>query len=89
MANIERGIDTSGAAVHKYDGFTCVAIYAKDCGDATKNCGEPSGALIEGTRGYIKMDSAPNVCGAVKLSERRHREALRRVAPACLGGQVA
>lgn len=47
VANIERGIDTSGVAVLKYDGFTCVAICAKDYGNATKNCSEPFGTLDE------------------------------------------
>ena len=58
--NIERGIDTSGIAVLDYDGFTAVCICAKDCG-------APCFAQIQGTDGYIRMDSQPNSCGAVTL----------------------
>lgn len=59
-ANIERGIDTSGVAYLRYDDFVATAICAKDCG-------APSGALIQGTDGYILMDTPPNVCGKVVL----------------------
>jgi len=67
VANIERGIDTSGVAVLSYDGHVALAICAKDCGSFGHAAGAPSGALIEGTEGYIKMDTPPNVCGAVTL----------------------
>ena len=59
-ANIERGIDTSGMIELDYDGFRAVNICAKDCG-------APSYAIIQGTDGYIRMDSQPNLCGAVTL----------------------
>lgn len=65
--NIERGIDTSGVAVLTYDGHVVTAICAKDCGSTGREMGLPSGALIEGTEGYIKMDTPPNVCGPVTL----------------------
>lgn len=60
LANIERGIDTSGVITLSYDGFTAVGICAKDC-DA------PSSALIQGTDGYILMGTPPNTCGEVTL----------------------
>lgn len=59
-ANIERGIDTSGVVELDYDGFRAVNVCAKDCG-------APSYAIIQGTDGYIRMDSQPNQCGGVVL----------------------
>lgn len=58
--NIERGIDTSGVALFEYDGFTAVNVCAKDSG-------APSYAIIQGTDGYVRMDSAPNLCGPLTL----------------------
>jgi predicted dehydrogenase len=58
--NVERGIDTSGVIDLDYPGFRAVNVCAKDC-DA------PCGVLIEGTDGYIRSDTAPNVCGSVTL----------------------
>ena len=58
--NIERGIDTSGVVDLDYDGFRAVNICAKDCG-------APCYAIIQGTDGYIHMDSQPNRCGSVTL----------------------
>ena len=60
LANIERNIDTSGICELRYEGFTALAICAKDCG-------APSGALIQGTDGYIQMGTAPNRCGEITL----------------------
>ena len=60
LPNVERNIDTSGIALLSYDGFTAVNVCAKDSG-------APSYAIIQGTDGYIRMDSAPNACGAVTL----------------------
>lgn len=59
-ANIERGIDTSGALLLEYDGFQAVSVAAKDCG-------APCRYLIQGTQGYIEMDSPANFCRDVKL----------------------
>ena len=59
-ANIERGIDTSGVIDLDFDGFRAVNICAKDCG-------APCFAQIQGTDGYIVMDSQPNRCGNVTL----------------------
>ena len=58
--NIERGIDTSGIIDLDYDGFRVVNICAKDCG-------APCFAQIQGTDGYIRMDSQPNACGGLTL----------------------
>ena len=54
-ANIERNIDTSGVIDLDYDGFRAVNICAKDCG-------APCFAQIQGTDGYIVMNSQPNAC---------------------------
>ena len=59
-ANVERGIDTSGIIDLDYDGFGAVNVCAKDCG-------APSYAIIQGTDGYIRMDSQPNRCGPLTL----------------------
>ena len=59
-ANVERGIDTSGVVELDYDGFRAVNVCAKDCG-------APCYAIIQGTDGYIRMDSQPNQCGGVTL----------------------
>ena len=66
-ANIERGIDTSGVIELDYDGFTAVNVCAKDCG-------APCYAIIQGTDGYIRVDSQPNQCGAVTLHLNDGRE---------------
>lgn len=60
LANVERGIDTSGTLVMKYPGFTAVAVGAKDSSG-------PMYFVIEGTDGYIQMSYPPNVMGPVKL----------------------
>jgi len=49
------GIDTSGILLMKYAGFVCECIGAKD------SC-SPSFAVLQGTRGYIKLNSSPNEC---------------------------
>ncbi|MDO4538986.1 MAG: Gfo/Idh/MocA family oxidoreductase [Coriobacteriales bacterium] len=60
LPNIERGIDTSGVAILRYDGFTAVVICSKDCG-------APGLIQIQGTEGYIVSHSIPSACGAVTL----------------------
>lgn len=49
------GVDTSGIVTLKYDTFTGVCIGAKDCG-----C--ESTSYIEGTKGYIKVNSPVGLC---------------------------
>lgn len=59
-ANIQRGIDTSGVLGMGYPGFQAVCVAAKDCA-------APNTALIQGTKGYIRMDAAGNCCGSIEL----------------------
>ncbi len=59
-ANMERGIDTSGILFMQYPEFQAFCLAAKDCrGNA--------GAVIQGTNGYIRTESSPNVIGKVTL----------------------
>lgn len=53
LANVERGIDTSGILTLKYPGFPCVSIGAKDCK-------APLSVNIQGDRGYIHSDCPAN-----------------------------
>ena len=59
-ANIERGIDTSGILTLDYGTFQAVSIAAKDCA-------APCRYLIQGTDGYIQMDTPANFCKGVTL----------------------
>lgn len=54
------GIDTSGIAVLKYDGFIA------SCGGA-KDSASQSGIIIQGEKGYIRLNGAPNVCATVDV----------------------
>lgn len=54
------GIDTSGVAILAYDGFQAVAIGAKDSAS-------PSGCLIQGENGWLRVDTAPNELGHISL----------------------
>lgn len=58
------GIDTSGVAILAYDGFQAVAIGAKDSASQ-------SGCLIQGEKGYIQVDSAPNELTHIVLCHRK------------------
>ena len=56
MANMARnGIDTSGIVLLKYADFVCECVGAKDSYS-------PSSAVIQGTKGYIKIQSPPHEC---------------------------
>lgn len=59
-ANVERGIDTSGAVVLRYPGFRAVSIAAKDCS-------APCRYIIQGTAGYLTQCTPANQCGEVTL----------------------
>lgn len=59
-ANIERGIDTSGILTLDYGSFQAVSIAAKDCA-------APCRYTIQGTKGYIQMETPANCCMDVKL----------------------
>ena len=54
IANIERGIDTSGILTMEYPSFQCVCIGAKDCK-------APVSINVQGDKGYIHSDSPANV----------------------------
>ena len=56
----DNGIDTSGIALLKYDGFVCECVGAKDSYS-------PSSAVIQGTKGYIKMQSPPHECRSFEV----------------------
>ncbi len=58
--NMERGIDTSGALIMKYDGFVA------DC-TAAKDCAAPFSFVIQGTEGYISTKFPPNLIGEVTI----------------------
>ena len=58
--NIERGIDTSGVIDLDYESFRAINICAKDCG-------APCGVTVQGTDGYIRTETPPNLCGPVTL----------------------
>lgn len=61
MANkAGNGIDTSGIALLKYDGFVCECVGSKDSYS-------PSFAVIQGTKGYIKVQSPPNECRSFEV----------------------
>lgn len=52
-ANVVRGIDTCGVLTMEYPGATAICVGAKDCQS-------PPGMLIQGTLGYLVMDSLPH-----------------------------
>lgn len=56
IANVERGIDTSGILTMEYPSFQCVCIAAKDCK-------APLSINIQGDKGYIHSDDPANVYG--------------------------
>lgn len=61
VANIaENGIDTSGIVTLKYDDFVCQCVGAKDSNS-------PSFAIIQGTRGYIKLNGPANQCRSFEI----------------------
>lgn len=59
-ANIERGIDTSGVMTLDYGTFRAVSIAAKDCS-------APWRYVIQGTEGYLLMDTPANFCMDITL----------------------
>jgi predicted dehydrogenase len=54
------GIDTSGVAILEYDGFLCECVGAKD---STSPCF----AIIQGTKGYLKVNSSTSQCLSLEL----------------------
>ena len=60
VANIERDIDTSGIMTLDYGAFKAVSIAAKDCS-------APWRYVIQGTEGYLLMDTPANFCMDIKI----------------------
>lgn len=61
LANIaENGIDTSGISILRYDDFICECVGAKDSYS-------PSFAIIQGTKGYIKLNGTTNQCLSIEI----------------------
>lgn len=54
------GIDTSGAAILTYDGFTAICCGAKDSQS-------PGHGTIQGTKGYLKVDSPVSISESVEV----------------------
>ena len=67
LANIERGIDTSGILTMEYNSFKAVSMAAKDCG-------APARYIIQGTKGYILQKSTANWCGGVTFHPNQGKE---------------
>ena len=61
LANMERGIDTSGILTLDYGKFKCVCIAAKDSK-------APISATIQGDKGCINVETSVNVLNEYKLS---------------------
>ena len=57
------GIDTSGAVILQYPG--CVAICT-----AAKDSGCPSGVMIQGEKGWIRIEGIPSTCPSVEVAVR-------------------
>lgn len=60
LANVDRGIDTSGILTLKYPEFVAVCIAAKD---SKGTCG----CVIQGEKGIIRVEMAPSLLGEVRL----------------------
>ena len=61
IANIaENGIDTSGIVTLRYDDFVC------ECAGAKDSC-SPSFAILQGTKGYIKVNSSVSLCTSFEI----------------------
>lgn len=63
FANVDQGIDTSGALILKYPGFSAVCAAAKDCSGLRMG-------VIQGTKGSIYTEEALSIIGKVRLELR-------------------
>ncbi|MCL2559429.1 MAG: Gfo/Idh/MocA family oxidoreductase [Turicibacter sp.] len=54
IANVEKGVDTSGILTLEYPTFKCVAIAAKDCAS-------PVAVNVQGDKGYLHSSKPANV----------------------------
>ena len=61
LANMERGVDTSGMLVMDYDHFKCVCIGAKDCSADIRS-------TIQGNKGSVTILGPTNTMPEVNLS---------------------
>lgn len=66
LANVERGIDTSGVLLLDYGGFKCVCIGAKDSS-------APGLVNIQGTEGYIRVNGSANGCDSFEYAANREK----------------
>lgn len=60
LANMDRGIDTSGILTLDYGGHKAVCVAAKDCG-------APGRCVLQGSKGYIALDSSASICHSALL----------------------
>ena len=68
FANIAlNGIDTSGIVILKYPNFICECIGAKDAES-------PSFAIIQGEKGYIKVNGPSNKCPSIEIQTKEGLE---------------
>ena len=67
MANIEKGIDTSGILTLDYGTFKCVCIAAKDCK-------APIMSTIQGDQGYVVIESPANFLNGFKVMMNKGKE---------------
>ena len=59
LPNTQNGVDTSGTGLWQYPGFAVTFTVAKDST-------APSFFIIQGDKGYIRMDGTPNLCDKVR-----------------------
>ena len=57
------GVDTSGILILEYENFLASCVAAKDSAS-------PSYFLIQGEKGYIKVEGTPNIFGSVEINLR-------------------
>ena len=60
LANMDRGVDTSGILTMAYPAFSAVCVAAKDCAGSC-------GCLIQGTQGLIRTALQPSLLGQIQL----------------------
>lgn len=72
--NIERGVDTSGILIMEYPDFQAVCIGAKDCG-------APLNSTIQGNKGYIHCEYAPNALTGFTFRENKQEPEKYMLAP--------
>lgn len=67
LANIEKGVDTSGVLVMDYKNFKAVCIAAKDC--KAESYGQ-----IQGDKGFIRCETTTSRCGAFRYKPNSGKE---------------